>query len=165
LNPVLGDPNAVKRRTAMKRVQGLSVSKVLFAALSISLIVGGIARAQMDLPVFTGKFTLTNPVQWNKTVLQPGHYTVTIGSGSEAKYALIRDREGRGVGLFVSSFNSRETSASNALLIRENGGQARVYALALASLGRVMVYDPVLGREAVMEARAPQTVPVMLAKR
>jgi len=40
-----------------------------------------------------------------------------------------------------------------------------VYALTLASIGRVLVYDRALAREAVMEARAPQTVPVMLAKR
>ena len=32
-------------------------------------------------------------------------------------------------------------------------------------LGKVVVYDPVLAREAVMEARAPKTVTVMLAKR
>jgi hypothetical protein len=154
---------ADQRRTAMKQVQGFAVNKMLFAALSIGLIFAGTAQAQMDLPVFTGKFTLTNPVQWGKTVLQPGHYTITIGSGT--KYALVRDGKGRGVGLFLNSFDSRETSARNALLIRENGGQARVYALALASLGRVLVYDPVLAREAVMEARAPQTVPVILAKR
>jgi len=149
----------------MKKVQGLSVSKVLFAALSISLIVVGIAQAQMDLPVFTGKFMLTNPVQWGKAVLQPGNYTITIGSGNNAKYAFVIDGKGRNVGLFRSSFDSRETSAGDALLIRENAGQRRVYAVALASLGRVLVYDPALAREAVREARAPQTVPVMLAKK
>jgi hypothetical protein len=32
-------------------------------------------------------------------------------------------------------------------------------------LGKVLVYDPVLAREAVMEVRAPKTVTLMLAKR
>lgn len=149
----------------MKKVQGLAVSKMLFAALSITLVVVGIAQAQMELPVFRGKFTLTNQVQWGKAVLQPGNYTITIWSDRMATYALVRDGKGRGVGLFMSRFDSRETSAGNGLLIREKGGQLRVYSLALASLGTVLVYDPVLAREAILEARAPQTVPVMLAKR
>jgi hypothetical protein len=149
----------------MKKVHGLAVSKVLFAALSISLIVVGIAQAQIDIPVFTGKFTLTNQVQWGKTVLQPGNYTITIGSSSTPTFALLRDDKGRPVARFISGIDGGKTSAGNALLIREKGGQLCVYSLALASLGRVLVYDPALAREAVLEARAPQTVPVMFAKR
>jgi hypothetical protein len=65
----------------------------------------------------------------------------------------------------MSGIDDGRTNAQNALLIREKGGQLRVYSLALASLGKVLVYDRALAQEAVMEARAPQTVPVMLAKR
>jgi hypothetical protein len=154
-----------QRRTAMKKVQGLAVSKMLFAALSLSLIVAGFAQAQVDISVFTGKFTLTTQVQWDKTVLQPGDYTITIGSIGPPNFALVRDGRGRPVARFLSGIDDGKTSARNALLIREKGGQLRVYALALASLGRVLVYDPILAREAVLEARAPQSVPVMLAKR
>jgi len=149
----------------MKKVQGLAVSKMLFAALSISLMVVGIAQAQLDIPVFTGKFTLTTQVQWGKTVLEPGNYTITIGSIGTPTAALIRDGSGRPVARFTSGIDDGKTSARNALLIREKGGQLRVYCLELASLGRVMVYDRALAREAVMEARASQTVPLILAKR
>jgi len=149
----------------MKKVQGLAANKMLFAALSISLIVVGIAQAQMELPVFRGKFTLTTQVQWGKTVLPPGNYTITIGSSSIPTIASIRDGSGRPVADFMSGIDDGKTSAGNALLIREKNGQLRVYSLALASLGKVLVYDRALAREAVMEARAPQTVPVMLAKR
>jgi hypothetical protein len=65
----------------------------------------------------------------------------------------------------VSGIDGGRTSAGNALLIKEKGGQLCVYSLALASLGKVLVYDPGLARHAVMEARASQTVPVILAKR
>ena len=40
-----------------------------------------------------------------------------------------------------------------------------VYSLELANLEKVLVYDPALAQAAIMEARAPQTVPVVLAKR
>ena len=147
----------------MKRAQQLAVSKILFTALSISLIVVGTAQAQ--IPTFTGKFTLTTQVQWNRIVLQPGDYTVTIESISTPTPTLIRDSSGRTVARFVSGIDSGKTSVRDALLIRERDGQLRIYGLSLASLGKVLVYDPVLAREAVMEARAPQTVPVMIAKR
>ena len=147
----------------MKNVRGSAVSKVLFAALSIGLI-AGIAQAQLTIPTFTGKFTLTTQVQWDKTVFQPGSYTVTIESTAMPTAALIRDDSGRPVARFVSGIDSSKTSAGNALLIREKGRRLHVYGLSLASLGKVLVYDPALAREAVTEARAPRTVPLMLAK-
>jgi len=147
----------------MQKVQRFAVSKMLLAVLGIGLIFAGIAQAQ--IPTFTGKFTLTTQVQWSRTVLQPGDYTVTVESINAPTPALIRDGNGRPVARFISGIDDGKPSTRNALLIREKGGQLRVYALALANLGKVLVYDPALAREAVLEARAPQTVPVMLAKR
>jgi len=149
----------------MKNVQALAFSKILVAALSIGLIIVGIAQAQLGIPTFTGNFTLTTGVQWDHTVLQPGDYTIAIGSINTPTAVLIRDSKGRPVARFLSGIDDGKTSAANALLIKEKGGQLRVYALELASLGRVLVYDRALAREAVIQARAPQTVPVMLAKR
>ena len=40
-----------------------------------------------------------------------------------------------------------------------------MHSLALADLGMVLIYDPSLAREAVLEARASKTVPVTLAKK
>jgi hypothetical protein len=147
----------------MKKVQGLVVSKTLFAALSIGLIFAATTQAQ--IPTFTGKFTLTHQVQWSRTTLQPGDYTVTIESINAPTPALIRDGNGRPVARFMSGIDSGKTSTGDALLIREKDGQLRVYALALATLGKVLVYDPVLAHEQIMEARASQAVPVVLAKR
>lgn len=149
----------------MKKVQGLVVSKMLLATLSMSFILVGISQAQLDIPTFTGKFTFTTQVQWGKTILPPGDYTITIGSSSMPSFALVRDSKGRPVARFMSGIDDRKASAGNALLIREKNGQLRVYALALASLGEVLVYDRALAREEILEARTPQAVPVMLAKR
>jgi hypothetical protein len=149
----------------MKRNSRIRGSQVLAAALLMSLFFIATSQAQTDRVVFAGKFTLTDQVQWGKTVLQPGDYTITIGSTSMPVLVLVRDSKGRAVARFMSGNDSGETSARNALLIQEKGGQMHVYSLELASLGRVLVYDPALARAAVLEARAPQTVPVMLAKR
>ncbi len=147
----------------MTTLQKLAVSKTWFAILSIGLIFTGIGQAQ--IPTFTGKFTLTHQVQWNRTLLQSGDYTVTIESISLPVVALIRDSSGRPVARFISSIDSGKTSTGNALFIREKDGQPCVYALALTSLGKLFVYDSVLAHQEMMESRVPQTVPIMLAKR
>jgi hypothetical protein len=87
-------------------VQGLAVSRMLLAALCMSVIVAGIAQAQTDLPTFTARFTLTSQVEWGKTVLQPGDYTITIESGSGSAFALVRDNNGRPIGRFMSGIDS-----------------------------------------------------------
>ena len=50
----------------MKKIRVLAFGKLLLAALGISLIVVGIAHAQLGVPTFTGKFRLINPVLWGK---------------------------------------------------------------------------------------------------
>jgi hypothetical protein len=148
----------------MSNNQAPAVSKMLCLALAISFI-SGMAQAQQDLSAFTGKFTLTNQVLWGDTLLQPGNYTLTIGSSRMPAFVLISDGKGRPVARFMSGIDGGRTRGGNALLISQKAGQLRVYSLALASLGRVLVYDPALAREMVLEARANQTVPVTLAKR
>lgn len=139
--------------------------RVLAAIPLVSLFLIATSQAQTDPPVFTGEFTLPNQVLWGKRVLQPGNYTVTIESGSLPTFALVKNSKGRPVARFVSSIHGGRMSAGNALLIGQERGQIRVYSLALASLGEVLVYDPVLAREVALEARAIQTVPVLSAKR
>ncbi len=149
----------MKKNSTMQRGQALAT------ALLMSLCLIATSQAQTDLTVFTGRFKLDNKVQWGKKVLQPGDYTITIGSSSMPTSSLLTDSKGRPVARFVSTIDAGHTSAGNALLIREKAGQLCVYSLALGSLGRVLVYDSALAREAVLEAHATRTVPVMLAKR
>jgi hypothetical protein len=154
-----------KKENPMKNVQRLAVSKLLLATLSMSLIVVGIAPAQVGIPTFTGNFKLTTQVLWGKTVLPPDNYTITVESSSLPVIAFIRDGSGRPVAQFMSAVEDGKTSGGNALLIREKNGQLRVYGLALASLREVLLYDRALAREEILQARTAQTVPVMLAKR
>jgi len=148
----------------MKRNSRIQRGQVLAAALLVSVVLIATSQAA-DIAAFTGKFTLTNQVYWGSTVLQPGDYTVSIVSHVGSFLALVRDGKGRAVGIFANPIDSGKTTDRNALLIKEKGGQLHMYCLELSSLRTVLVYDPVLAREAVLEARAAQTVPVMLAKR
>jgi hypothetical protein len=149
----------------MKKIQRFEVSKMLLATLCMSFIASGIAQAQTDLSAFTGKFTLTNQVLWGESILSPGNYTIAVGSANGSTWALVRDGKGRPIARFMGGIDSGKKPAENALLVKEKAGQLHVYSLAIATLGRVLVYDPALAREAVLEARATQTVPVMSAKR
>ena len=150
----------------MKKVHGLAVPTMMFAVLCISVMMTGVSHAQGDVPSFAGRFTLTTPVQWGKTILQPGDYTVTLESRSAGMtVAFVRNSKGSSVGNFMSGINNEKKDGRDALLLQEKGGQLRVYSLELASLKKVLVYDPALARQAVMEAHAPQAVPVMVAKR
>jgi hypothetical protein len=149
----------------MRRNSRMSGLQVLVAGLLMSVFLIAASQAQSDLSLFTGKFTLTHQILWGETVLRPGDYTISIESGQMPTFALIRDGQGRPVARFMSGIDAGRAGVGNALLLSEKGGQLRVYSLALGSLGRVWVYDPALAREVLLEARAQQTVPLMLAKR
>jgi hypothetical protein len=163
-SPAVRSQNNDKRRTAMKEVRGLAVGKILLA-VRIIVIAAGIAQAQADLPVFAGKFNLVTQVRWNTLTLRPGDYSVTIENEGLPAFAVVRDSKGRALGRLMCQVVGAPTNAHNALFIREKDGQFRVYSLNLGSIGKMLVYDPALAKEAVLDARAPQTVPVMLAKR
>jgi len=149
----------------MKKTQGLAVTKMLLRALCVSVMFVGVSQAQSDKLVFVGKLTLNQPTQWGTTLLQSGNYTIGIGSTTMPVKAYIRNSRGRAVAIVMSAIDAGTTSDGNKLLIAEKGGQPHVYALTLASIGRVLVYDPALAHQAVREARVPQTVPVVLARR
>src|SRR5271166_443750 len=149
----------------MKKAKGSAVTKMLLGALCISVMLVGVSQAQSDKLVFVGKLTLNQPTQWGATLLQSGNYTIGIESTSMPVKAKIRDSRGRAVAIVVSGIDAGKTSDGNKLLIAEKGGQPHVYALTLASIGRVLVYDPALAQQAVREARALQTVPVVVARR
>ncbi len=137
----------------------------MLAALLTSLFFVGTARAQGQSPAYVGKFTLSYQVVWGDSVLQPGNYTITIKSIGAPIIALVRNSDGDAVTHVVSGARSGNPNGVNAILIKEKNGQLKVHSLVLADLGIVLTYDPGLAREAVQEARASKTVPVMWTKK
>lgn len=96
---------------------------MLVAALLMSLYFVGTSQAQGGRPAYGGKFTLTDPIHWGRSVPQPDDYTITIDSTSNPVFALIRDGQGRAVGRVMSEVCSDNTTALNALLMKEKDGQ------------------------------------------
>ena len=103
----------------MRKNQRTPGNKALFATILMSLFLVGTSYAQGDLPVYVGRFTLTDQIHWGNSVLQPGDYTITIGSASSPIIALVRNSEGRAVARLVSGVRSGNTSLVNALLMKE----------------------------------------------
>jgi hypothetical protein len=148
----------------MARNQRIARTALVVASLLTSVFSVGTARAQGP-PAYAGTFTLTNQIHWGKTALQPGTYTIIIKSTADPVIASIRNAEGDAVCFVMSRYRSEKTNGVNALLIKEKEGQLKVHSLALADLGIVLIYDPGLPREAVQEARASHSVPVIWAKK
>lgn len=140
-------------------------SKVLASALFVSLLSIVTLHAQIDVPAYKGKFTLAQQIQWNTTILQPGDYMITIGSTALPVFALISTASGHPVARLMNWSWSESTNGKNALLLAEKNGRLQVHSLALADLGMVLIYDPALVRQSVLESQVSQTVPVMWAKR
>jgi hypothetical protein len=135
-------------------------SKVFVTALFVSLLLIVTSHAQTDLPAYTGRFTLAQAIQWNTSVLRPGDYTITFGSTGTPIMALISTISGRPVARVRNWSRSESTNGKNALLLKERNGRLQVYSLALADLGMVLIYDPALAREAILESQVSQTVPL-----
>ena len=149
----------------MGRKLSVAGTTILLVALLTSLFFVGTARAQGQSPAYVGKFTLSYQVVWGDSVLQPGNYTITIKSTGAPMIALVRNSDGEAVTHVVSGARSGNPNGVNAILIKEKDGQLKVYSLAVADLGIVLIYDPGLARAAFQEARASKTVPVMWTKK
>ena len=156
---------ADKRRNTMRTNQILTGIKMMLATLVLSLLFVGTARAQGDLTVYFGKFTLTQQVQWGKSVLPPGNYTITIKSTTLPVIALVQKDDGHAAIRVMSGVRDVKTNGVNALLVKEKDGQPTVHSLSLAQLGMVLVYDPSLAHETVQEARVNRSVPVLWARK
>jgi hypothetical protein len=156
---------AGKRRNTMRSNQILLGIKMMLATLVLSLLFVGTAQAQGELTVYFGKFTLAHQVQWGKSVLLPGNYTITIESTATPVIALVQKADGHAAIRVMSGVLDHNTNGINALLIKDKDGRLTVHSLSLAQLGMVLIYDPSLAQEPVQEARLSQSVPVLWARK
>lgn len=140
----------------------LAVTKMFLLALVMTPLFVSSARAQGADTVYRGKFTLTQQINWGKSVLRPGHYTMTIASiGNPAVVKVENEDTGEGFRV-VTAAREETTGGANVLFLQAKNGRATVHSLALPQLGVVLIYEPDLAREPVLEAHAGQAVPVVL---
>lgn len=149
----------------MDTIQSIQRGAILLAALVMSLMTAGAARAQSVSPSFRGKFTLTTPVHWGKSVLQPGEYTICVDSMASPSLAFIQ-KEGSVFAVRVmSGVSNRYQGNSDALELKVKNGEFVVQALVLADLKTALVYDSSFGKQNVEEARANASMPVLVARK
>lgn len=150
----------------MNTMQSIQRGALLLAALVMSLMTAGAARAQHEHPSFRGKFTLITPVHWGKSVLEPGEYTVCVESmASVPNFALIQ-KEGSTFSIRVmSGVRDDYNGNSDALQLKIKNGELVVQALRLADLKTTLVYDSSSREQKVEEVRANVSIPVLVARK
>ena len=65
----------------------------------------------------------------------------------------------------ATNVHREKKTGMNALLLQAKNGQPTVHSVSLPEIGMTLIYEPGAKREPVLEARASQTVPVLLAKK
>jgi hypothetical protein len=140
-------------------------SKVLVTALFVGLLSIVSLHAQAGVSAYEGRFTVVQPIQWNTTVLQPGDYVITIPTAGSIVMASVRTASGSPVVFLMNCGQNDTTNRRNTLLLKEKDGRMQVYSLVLADLGKVLIYNPALARQALLESQGRQTLPLVLAKR
>jgi len=137
----------------------------VLTALLVSLLLAGAARAQNVSPQFIGKFTLTSPVDWGKSTLSPGTYTLRIDSTALPIMATIRNERDDCVARVMTRATEDYTSGSNALELKVRDGRFVVKSLVLADLNMVLIFDPSPAHERVEKAQLAPSVPVLVARK
>jgi hypothetical protein len=134
------------------------------AALLATILFAGSANAQSP---FKGKFTLTHETRWGKAVLPAGDYILSSDANNKIPGLLvIRDAKSLHAVAYEPINNAQDsTGGESALLIAVRGSQRVVHSFRVAELGQTFIYDRTLARRAVEEARQPQAIPVIVAKK
>ena len=145
--------------------QSFRKAALMLDALAVSLMAPGRAPAQHVGPAFLGKFSLTTPVHWGKSVLQPGEYTIRIDSTASRGLALISRKDSTFSIRVLNGASEDYRGGSDALQLKVKNGELVVRALVLADLDRVLIYDSSLDKENVEEARSNASVPVLVARK
>jgi len=149
----------------MKTHRALAVTKLFLAASLMTLLFAGTTRAQGADAAYLGKFTLANQIQWGKSALRPGNYTMAIVSSSNPVIVKVQNEDTGESFRVVTAVHKEITTGSNALILQAKNGQRTVQSLSLPEIGMVLIYESAPGREPVLEANASQAVPVLLAKK
>lgn len=148
----------------MNTKQSIQRGVLLAAGLIVSLMTAGSGRAQSVPTSFAGKFTLTTPVHWGKSVLEPGEYTIRIESMASPTVARI-EKEGSAFAIrVVSNVRDDYQGKPDALQLRNKDGQLVVQALVLGNWKTALVYGSSFREQSVDEVRANSRIAVLVAK-
>ena len=147
----------------MKIVTMRQASRIgLFAALVlVTLAFAASANAQS----YSAKFTLPYEVQWGKSVLPAGTYTISMDSSRNP--ALIRSATGNTVGFTPLPVTNDSHHGDTALFVMVRGNRHVVRSLNLPERGVSLTYKPATSavRELFTQADHTDAVPVTSARK
>lgn len=149
----------------MNTMQSIQRGALLLAAVVMSLMTAGAVQAQHVPSTFVGKFTLTTPVHWGESVLQPGEYTICIESMASPSLAVIQKEDSAFAIRVMSGVRNNYQGNSDALQLRIKNGQLVVEALVLGDWKTTLVYDSSFREQNVEEARADSSIHVLVARK
>lgn len=149
----------------MRTNRVLAIARMFLVALVVAPLFVSSARAQGVDTVYRGAFTLTQQINWGKSVLRPGHYTMTIASIGNPVVVKVENEDTGESFRVVTGVREETTAGASALFLQAKNGGAAVQSLSLPQVGIVLIYESGPAREQVLEAHAGQVVPVLLAKK
>ena len=149
----------------MRTHRALAPTKTFLVALIMTLLLVGRAQAQGTDMVLLGKFTVSQKIHWGKSVLRPGHYAMIIASTRNPVVVKVQNEDTGESFRVITGVREERSTGSNALLLQWKNGQQLVHSLCLPELGMVLIYEPDLAYEPVIDAHASLAVPVQLAKK
>jgi len=143
-------------------------SAVMVAALLVATCLHVIVTAAAPA-AFQGIFKLSHEVRWGNAVLPAGEYFLRVEYSGPATLVTIGEAKTREtIAFFVSvaSEGNKDGKGESALLIGVRDGQATVHSLKLNQLNTVLIFDPVLAHDRVIElAGRTQAVPLIALKK
>ena len=131
-------------------------------AVLLAVVIGAV---RLDAQVnFQGKFQLSSPVRWGKTLLPAGEYSFVIDSVEMPTRVVIHSVNGKAAFLAITSDSASNSPGGSYLVITGTGENRRVRLMNLPQLGRSLVYEPLTRSEReTFYLVASQTVPVQIA--
>lgn len=121
--------------------------------------------AAANAQTLSARFTLPFEVQWGKSVLPAGEYTINMDSTTNV--VLFRSVDGKTAGFTPMAIKDDSTKGPQALIVLIHGNQRTVRSINLPEQGVSLIYSPSTSAQREMLAKADhiQAVPVTTARK
>ena len=153
----------------IKRVRTSASLKLFLGVLMAICFVVTPPHAQARPSHFKGTFVLTNDVQWGKTLLRPGTYSLAVDQVDANVESIAVYDAGTGKMLVgeMNAISFTTTTDNSEIIIATRGNQRAVYSLQLAGMGEVLHQShPFATSESdAEEARNTEAIAVETAKK
>lgn len=137
----------------MKRIRNLVATFFLIASAAA-------ANAQ----TFQAKFQLSSETRWGRAVLPAGQYILTVDSIQSP--IIVQSLDGKASVLATPLSKVDPAPGDSYILITGRGADRQVRSVNLPQLHRALLFKPLSKREQeTLYARAPETVPIQMARK